>query len=99
MTDPEKHVRLTHLHDPARNFLVRVCATVEEDESPGFGVIVPVHGSVRRACEECDAVVWYDPSQPVPVVEDVEFEAEVLLCIGCALLHQSLDDGPIKWAD
>lgn len=81
--------RLTKLHDPDRNFLVRCCMTVA-------AAVIVVPGSVVRQCEECDIDIWYSPNQVLPVMPGIDIEGEVLLCLPCTMYHQSMDEDP-KW--
>jgi hypothetical protein len=83
-------LRLQKLHDPKRDFIIRCCMYVEDADY----VVV---GSVVRQCEECDRDIWYATNQKTPVVPGVVFEGEVLLCLPCVMMHQSLDPEPPKW--
>lgn len=86
-------VRLTEIHDPDKNFLIRVCMLVE-DASPGSVVA----GSVVKQCQECHANVWYATQQVIPEVPDgVVVDGEIVLCMPCTLLHQIIQAEPPKW--
>lgn len=85
-------VRLTQIHDPEKNFLIRVCM-LTTDTAPGS--VTP--DSVVRQCAECDAKVWFATKQAIPVVEGTRIDGEILLCLPCTLLHQMIEDHPPKW--
>lgn len=84
-------IRLTHIHDPEKNYLIRMCMSVEDLAKP----YVP---STVKQCAECGCDVWYSEVQVVPVPEGVVIDGEVVLCTGCTLLHQAYQEGPINWA-
>lgn len=84
-------VRLKHLHDEGSNYMVRVCMFV--DDSTEF----VAEGSVVRQCEECDRDIWYATRQKPPVILGQTVDGEVVLCLPCTMLHQSLDDEPAQW--
>lgn len=83
-------LRLKHIHDKGRDFIIRVCMYVEDAD-------FVTEGSVVRQCGECDRDVWYATNQAVPVVPGLVFEGEVLLCLPCTMLHQAMDVEPTKW--
>jgi len=85
-------IRLTKLHEPGKNYMIRVCMTTAE-------AITTVPTSVIKNCMECDTPVWYDEAQVVPSPPsdyDVEPE-EILLCLTCTAIHGALDDEPMIW--
>jgi hypothetical protein len=78
-------LRLTFLHDPDKDFAVRICMPVRR------GTLV-VTGSVQKPCEECEQMVWYNTEQVLP--EEALLLPEVVLCMRCATLHMEMDDEP-----
>ena len=85
-------VRLKFLHEDGKDYLIRICMTVDE-----ANYVSP--RSVIRQCEECDTKVWYDTQQKIPTIPDKVLEREVILCITCAAIHGMIGDEPMKWAD
>lgn len=83
-------LKLKHIHDEGRDFIIRVCMNVEDADR-----LVP--GSIVRQCEECGRDVWFDANQERPIVPGVTFEAEVVLCLHCTALHQLYDSNPVLW--
>jgi hypothetical protein len=83
-------LRLKHLHDDDKNYMIRVCMFVGEDD-------FTVEGSVVRQCEECDRDIWYATHQKPPVIIGQVSDGEVLLCLPCTLLHQAMDTEPAQW--
>lgn len=84
-------VRLTFLHDPDKDYMIRVCMTVEQ-------ALLHTPHSVMKQCEECDVDVWYDTHQVAPPTPPgFTIEREVILCLNCTAIHAMLDDEPMKW--
>jgi Zn-finger protein len=78
------------IHNPDENWLVRGCIRVSE-------AVVHVSGSSIRQCEECGMDIWYHDAQPVPEVEGIVFDGQVMLCMQCMVLHQESQTEPPIW--
>jgi len=84
-------VKLTYLHEPDKNYMVRVCMLVEE-------ALLTAPGSVIEQCMECDRPIWVAANQPMPdPPEGMHIDGEVRLCLQCTAVHAMLDDEPMKW--
>jgi hypothetical protein len=83
-------LKLKHIHEEGRDFIVRVCMNVED-------VDAVVLGSIVRQCDECGRSVWFDVNQIPPVVPGVTIEGEVALCVACTVLHTLYDGTPPNW--
>jgi hypothetical protein len=86
-------LRMMHIHDPEKHYLVRVCMLrgefASEDVAPDSEI---------RQCAECERDIWYHTTQVPPTVPDVEIaDGEVLLCLGCTVLHQVVGEDEPKW--
>ena len=84
-------VRLTKLHEPDKNYMIRVCMlVVDATEFTATSVI--------EQCEECGQDIWVDVKQVVPPPpEGMTIEGEVRLCLRCTAIHAAIDDVPQKW--
>lgn len=84
--------KLQHIHDPDKNFRVRVCMLVS-------GVPYPFPGSIQVPCDECEQPIWLDPNQKLPEPEPgTVIHGDVNLCFSCFRFHASIDDEPVTWA-
>ena len=84
-------VKLTYLHEPDKNYMIRVCMLVEE-------ALMWIPTSVIEQCEECGRDIWVDTRQVMPPPPDgMHIDGEVRLCLQCTAIHGMLDDEPMKW--
>ena len=83
-------IKLTKIHEPDQTWIVRLCMSVDD-------VAEPVEGSVRRPCDECGRLVWYDVNQPIPEVPGVTFDGEVAICTACFVVHEAYGREPAKF--
>jgi hypothetical protein len=84
-------VKLKYLHDPDKNYMVRVCMLVKD-------ALFHSPNSTIMQCEECGQDVWYDTAQVIPPhPEGIQIDGEVKLCLVCTSIHGMLDDEPMKW--
>ena len=84
-------LRLTKLHEPDRNFIIRVCMLVED-------ATLYVATSTIEQCEECDADIWVDQAQVTPPPpEGMTIEGEVRMCMRCTAIHAAIDNEDMQW--
>lgn len=84
-------VRRTELHDPDKNYMIRVCMLVEE-------ALMFTDRSVIEQCGECGRDIWVDTQQVVPPAPDgIRIDGEVRLCLQCTAIHAAIIDGPMTW--
>lgn len=72
--------------------IVRVCGLVSETE-------VVLGESVIRACDECDAPIWYDTAQvgPPHPKTGMPVKETHCLCPPCFLVHLMREENPAEW--